>query len=114
MGSAIEKALCCDVQTFPQGGRHVGCAVLSASQQLFATVAEKGEAHVWDLRIEKRALCAFTAHVAGGIFCVDWHPTKRLRLATGARDHMVKVWDLARGKGEWDFRFSARVGCEEV
>ncbi|KAI4531419.1 hypothetical protein R6Z07F_018435 [Ovis aries] len=60
----------------------------------FASTFENGNVQLWDIRRPDRCERMFTAH-NGPVFCCDWHPEDRGWLATGGRDKMVKVWDMA-------------------
>uniref|UniRef100_A0A8C4R702 GATOR2 complex protein WDR24 n=1 Tax=Eptatretus burgeri TaxID=7764 RepID=A0A8C4R702_EPTBU len=63
----------------------------------FAASFENGNVQLWDLRRSDRCERMFTAH-NGPVFSCDWHPEDRGWLATGGRDKMVKVWDMASAR----------------
>ncbi|CAO1423711.1 unnamed protein product [Diamesa hyperborea] len=62
----------------------------------FSAVSENGTVQLWDLRRSDRFTQQFTAH-SGPIYCCDWHPTMQW-LATGSRDKLIKVWNMASNK----------------
>ncbi|XP_032814997.2 GATOR2 complex protein WDR24 isoform X2 [Petromyzon marinus] len=63
----------------------------------FAATFENGNVQLWDIRRSDRAERMFTAH-NGPVFTCDWHPDERGWLATGGRDKLVKVWDVASAR----------------
>ncbi|CAH8432318.1 unnamed protein product [Schistosoma bovis] len=71
---------------------------------LIAAAQENGVISIWDTRKGSRPFRAFQGHSCS-IATLDWHPnwnvTTRNWLATaGARDHLIKVWNLNSPSGQ--------------
>lgn len=67
----------------------------------FASVCENGTVARWDIRKPDKFVQQFTAH-SGPIYCLDYHPTQQW-LATGSRDKLIKVWNMASTKPSLEY-----------
>eukprot|EP00041_Stephanoeca_diplocostata_P003694 m.36901 g.36901 ORF g.36901 m.36901 type:complete len:616 (-) comp14543_c0_seq1:2612-4459(-) len=60
----------------------------------FAVGLENGNVQIWDMRAARTCEHRMQAH-QGPTYSVAWHPTRRAWLASGGRDKVIRVWDLA-------------------
>ena len=58
----------------------------------FAAVFDNGMLQIWDTRFPQQCVTKWSAH-NGLALCVD-HDSTGMRVCTGGRDKMLKVWDL--------------------
>nr|CAB3267689.1 WD repeat-containing protein 24-like [Phallusia mammillata] len=66
---------------------------------LFAASFDNGYVQIWDYRRPTGCVNQFIAH-KGSVYTLDWHPDadRKMTLATGGRDNMVKVWSFENNK----------------
>jgi len=62
-------------------------------QCIFAACYNNGKIHIWDLRNNREPISVITSSLKQCL-TLDWHPTQENILASGAMDHLVKVWNI--------------------
>eukprot|EP00039_Didymoeca_costata_P002992 m.64365 g.64365 ORF g.64365 m.64365 type:complete len:765 (-) comp11644_c0_seq2:2086-4380(-) len=61
----------------------------------FAAGLDQGVVQIWDARNASIWISKIPAH-SGPVYTLSWHPLYRNRLATGARDTFIHIWDLTK------------------
>ena len=63
---------------------------------LLGSAGQDGMIILWDCRVKDAAIATYPEAHAGGVFCLDFHPSAAFQFCSGGGDGLIQFWDIRK------------------